>query len=141
MIITGKITGSDGDGLPGAVVFASDAAGKPVIPSYSATADINGNFKLTLPGNLENGYIAAAFVGTKTQIVRPAGVTNFNMPDIGNLPEVVITAPKSAPKSPVKPVKKPELKPAPKTDYTNYYIGFGVLVVLIAAIIYKSKKG
>ena len=63
------------------------------------------------------------------------------MPDIGNLPEVVITAPKSAPKSPVKPVKKPELKPAPKTDYTNYYIGFGVLVVLIAAIIYKSKKG
>jgi hypothetical protein len=138
MIITGKITGSDGDGLPGAVVFASDAAGKPVIPSYSATADVNGNFKLTLPGSLENGYIAASFVGTKTQIVRPAGVTNFNMPDIGNLPEVEIIAPKITPKP---PVKKAELKPAPKTDYTNYYIGFGVLAVLIAAIIYKSKKG
>ncbi len=136
MIITGKITGSDGDGLPGAVVFASDAAGKPVTPSFSATADVNGNFKLTLPGNLENGYIAASYVGTKTQIVRPAGVTNFNMPDIGNLPEVIITAPKSAPKTKT----KTSIKPQPKKDYTNYFIGFGILAVLIGAIIYKSKK-
>lgn len=137
MIITGKITGSDNDALPGAVVFASDAAGKPVVPSFSATADINGNFKLSLPGNLENGYIAAAFVGTKTQIVRPAGVTNFKMPDIGNLPEIVITAPKTV-KKPI--VQKAEIKQNPKMDYANYYLGFGLLTLLLATIIYKSKK-
>ena len=137
MVITGQITDSENDPLPGAIVYASDANSKPLIPTFSATADAYGTFKLTLPGNLENGYISASFVGKKHQTVRPAGITNFKMPTLGNLEEIEIIAPNPPAKKQPKGLAP---KKSPEKDYTNYYIAFGFLILIAGAILYKTKK-
>ncbi len=124
MKITGKITGSDGDVLPGAAVFISDKDGKAVHPAIGTTAGVDGVYSLEVP---EMSFVTATFVGTKRITARPTPVTNFLLVDDNTLPEVVVTAPKP---KPVKRVVKQPVKQ--KTNYFPYLAGgIGFLLALV----------
>lgn len=102
MVITGKITDESGDGIP-AAVYASDAYGKPTLPSLGVNADINGNFKLDIPSTRyanPSENITAQFVGTTKQTKPLKNVVNFNLNSSNELAEVEVT---------VNKIKKPNV--------------------------------
>lgn len=138
MLVRGIVIGSDGDPIPGAVIFLSDATGKPV-KNISGITNKDGGFAMTLSGSDESLFLTATYVGTKNQTLRPSPVTNFKLPDNGDLPEVVVTATKLPIKA---PIKKTIQNPVPETkkDYTNFYIALGILGFLVMASIIKSQK-
>lgn len=135
MKITGKITGSDGDVLPGAAVFISDKDGKAIQPAVGTTAGADGIYSLEVP---EMAFVTATFVGTKRVTARPTPITNFHLVDDNTLPEVVVTAPKT----PKTPVKKPVTKPIEqKPNYLPYIaggIGFLLALLLLKKFVFKK---
>jgi len=82
--ITGKVTGENGEGLPGVTVLIKGTT------NGSAT-DANGNFSLNAPSNA--GTLVVSFIGYVTQEIAVNNQTIINVslaPDVKALEEVVV---------------------------------------------------
>lgn len=81
--ISGKITDENGQGLPGATVVVKET-------SNGVTADLDGNYKLSVP---EDAVLVISFVGYITQEVDIAGRSSVDLQmelDAAQLDEVVV---------------------------------------------------
>ncbi|MDO8927981.1 MAG: SusC/RagA family TonB-linked outer membrane protein, partial [Bacteroidota bacterium] len=68
--ISGKVTGTSGEALPGVTVAVKGTSGGTI-------TDNNGNFQLNLPADAKT--LVFSFVGMKSQEVAIAGKTTFNI--------------------------------------------------------------
>lgn len=92
-MITGKVTNNNGQSLPGANVYPSDAAGN-LIGTIGAQTDANGNYVLP---TVYSGYISASFIGHTTKTVVITGlVQNFALQAGVDIPGPTIISPKNA---------------------------------------------
>lgn len=86
MIVRGKVTGEDGEPLPGVTVILKGTG-------TGTTTDINGNYRLQIPEGQENGTLVFSFIGLKTQEVdiNSRSVIDIQMhEDVQSLEEVVV---------------------------------------------------
>jgi hypothetical protein len=94
-MVTGKVTGSDMLGLPGASVYVSDASGNILPGATGVAANVAGFYSLRAD---EDQYITASFVSMKKktiQVIDPDMVFDFILyPADNTLPVATITADK-----------------------------------------------
>jgi len=84
--VSGKVTDDSGEGVPGANVILKGTA-------IGTTADIDGNYKLSVP--TEGGSLVYTFVGMATQEIEIGSRSVIDVamdPDAKQLSEVVVTA-------------------------------------------------
>lgn len=84
--ISGKITDDMGEGLPGASVLVKGT-------SIGTITDVEGNFKLSIPEDVENPTLIVSFIGYLSEEIAVGNQTAVNItlvPDIMALDEVVV---------------------------------------------------
>lgn len=85
--ISGTVTDANGDGIPGVTVFLKEN------PSTGTVTDLEGNYNLGIPEDLENATLVFSFVGYETQEVPVGNQTQINVTlseDSKQLEEVVV---------------------------------------------------
>jgi hypothetical protein len=143
--VFGKVVDGQNIPIPFALVFTSDANGKPLTPSKNTQTDDNGKWKLD--GLNDTDYITVRMVGLKPQtflaktatsipVIGMSGVfqrvvaTTLKPDESANLKEIEIVSPKYVP-------------PKPKPNYLLYTLVGGLLLLVVAGTIYyvnKNKK-
>lgn len=86
MIVRGKVTGEDGEAVPGVTVILRGTG-------TGTTTDMDGNYRLQIPESRENGALIFSFVGFETQEVDINGRSVINIQlseDVQALEEVVV---------------------------------------------------
>ena len=147
--VFGKVVDGQNIPIPFALVFTSDASGKPLTPSKNTQTDDNGKWKLD--GLNDTDYITIRMVGLKPQtflaktatsipVIGMSGVfqrvvaTTLKPDESANLKEIEVVSPKYVP---------PEPTPKPKPNYLLYTLVGGLLLLVVAGTIYyvnKNKK-
>jgi hypothetical protein len=147
--IQGKVIDTDKNPIPFALVYTSDASGKPVTPSKNTLTDDKGFWKLNDLNDTD--VITIRNVGYKMQTFSAKNVPNVSLNEFMppqrsvvttlqydlNLEEVKIEADKIPKKE---DVKKPKKKiPKKKNPYPLIIIG-GLFIIATAIILYKKSK-
>ncbi|MEQ9289183.1 MAG: TonB-dependent receptor [Cyclobacteriaceae bacterium] len=81
--VTGKVTGDDGEGLPGVNVLVEGT-------TNGAITDLEGNYKLTAP---DQGTLVFSFVGYNSKNIAIQGRAKINVqlaPDVTELSEIIV---------------------------------------------------
>lgn len=145
--IQGKVIDTDKNPIPFALVYTSDASGKPVTPSKNTLTDDKGFWKLNDLNDTD--IITIRNVGYKMQTFSAKNVPNVSLnefmptqrsvvttlPNDFNTEEVQIVAEKVIPKKNVIIPKKPKKK----NPYPLIIIG-GLFILATAIILYKKSK-
>jgi hypothetical protein len=148
--IQGKVIDTDKNPIPFALVYTSDASGKPVTPSKNTLTDDKGFWKLNDLNDTD--FITIRNLGYKMKTFSAKNVPNVSLnefmppqrsvvttlqPDDLNLEEVKIEAEKIPKKE---DAKKPKKKiPKKKNPYPLIIIG-GLFIIATAIILYKKSK-
>jgi hypothetical protein len=154
--IQGKVIDADKNPIPFALVYTSDASGKPVTPSKNTQTDDKGFWKLN--DLKDTDLISVRNLGYKIKTFSAKNVPNvsFNQfmppqrsvvttlqPDEAlNLQEVVVVADKVIPKKEDKKEdKKDVILPKKKNNYGLYVLIAGIAgVLLITTVLILNKK-
>ncbi len=119
--ITGKVTDSSGDPLPGATVMVKGT-------TIGIVTDVDGNFTLRIPANAQT--LQVSFVGMKTQEIPIEGRTIINVimeEDVQTLEELVVVGygvqKKAHVTGSVAQIDSKELMVAPMTTISNLLTG------------------
>jgi hypothetical protein len=150
--IQGKVIDTDKNPIPFALVYTSDASGKPVTPSKNTLTDDKGFWKLNDLNDTD--VITIRNVGYKMQTFSAKNVPNVSLnefmppqrsvvttlPNDFNTEEVQIVAEKVIPKKEDAKNVIPKKKiPKKKNPYPLIIIG-GLFIIATAIILYKKSK-
>lgn len=152
-LIQGKVIDADKNPIPFALVYTSDASGKPVTPSKNTQTDDKGFWKLN--DLKDTDLISVRNLGYKIKTFSAKSVPNFSLnefmppqrsvvttlqPDEAlNLQEVVVVADKVIPKK--EEAKKDVVIPKKKNNYGLYLLIAGIAgVLLITTALILNKK-
>jgi TonB-linked SusC/RagA family outer membrane protein len=122
-VITGTVTGAEGETLPGVTVIVKDT-------NLGTATDLDGRFSLTVPPEQSGGTLVFSFIGYTTQEVPIGSTTVFNVVmamDVKTLQEVVIVGfgeqKKQTVTGSVVSVDVKELKQSPVANVSNALVG------------------
>lgn len=151
-LIQGKVIDADKNPIPFALVYTSDASGKPVTPSKNTQTDDKGFWKLNdlkdtdLISVRNLGYKIKTFSAKNvpnvsfSQFMPPqrSVVTTLQPDESLNLQEVVVVADRVIPKK--EEAKKDVVIPKKKNNYGLYVIaGIAGLLLITTALILNKK--
>lgn len=86
VMVSGKVTDGNGEGLPGVTVMLKET-------SIGTTTDVQGNYRLNIPGGQESGVLTFSFVGYETREVVIGNQLNIDIEmveSVQSLQEVVV---------------------------------------------------
>jgi hypothetical protein len=149
--IQGKVIDTDKNPIPFALVYTSDASGKPVTPSKNTQTDDKGFWKLNdlkdtdLISVRNLGYKMKTFLAKNvpnvsfSQFMPPqrSVVTTLQPDESLNLQEVVVVSDKIIPKK-EETKKDVVILPKKKNNYGLYVLIAGVLLITTALILNKK---
>ena len=140
--VFGKVVDGQNNSVPFALVFTSDANGKPLTPSKNTQTDDNGKWKLD--GLNDADYVTVRMVGLKPQTFLSKTATSIPVIGMAGLFQRVVSTTlkpdESAILKEVEVVSPKYIKPKDKPNYAKYLLIGGLLLLVVGATIYYTSN-
>lgn len=140
--VFGKVVDGQNNPIPFALVFTSDASGKPLTPSKNTQTDDNGKWKLD--GLNDADYVTIRMVGLKPQTFLAKTATSIPVIGMAGLFQKVVSTTlkpdESAILKEIEVVSPKYVKPPSKPNYLMYVLVGGLLLLVVAGTMYYIDK-